>query len=125
MRRFAKFEVGERAIVAAEAIVNKDVPSWAIVGGNPAKVVRAVLPEYRRSACSRIASASQVTDHLGHGASSRSGLLAREFIGESQSSIISQLAITIPASTFLIHGLFSRLPDFPSNKINQCNEELE
>jgi carbonic anhydrase/acetyltransferase-like protein (isoleucine patch superfamily) len=32
--------VGHGAVVAAHAIVTKDVPAYAIVGGNPAKVIR-------------------------------------------------------------------------------------
>lgn len=36
--------IGEGAIVAAGAVVTKDVPRYSIVGGNPAKVIR-MLPE--------------------------------------------------------------------------------
>lgn len=32
--------IGEGAIVAAGAVVSKDVPKCAIVGGNPAKVIK-------------------------------------------------------------------------------------
>ena len=32
--------VGHGAVVAARAVVTKDVPPYAIVGGNPAKVIR-------------------------------------------------------------------------------------
>lgn len=32
--------VGAHSIIAAGSIVTKDVPEWAIVGGNPAKVIR-------------------------------------------------------------------------------------
>ncbi|HUH33612.1 MAG TPA: sugar O-acetyltransferase [Daejeonella sp.] len=34
--------IGENAIVAAGAVVNKDVPANAIVGGVPAKVIRSI-----------------------------------------------------------------------------------
>lgn len=33
-------EIGEGAIVAAGSVVTKDVPPYAIVGGNPAKVIK-------------------------------------------------------------------------------------
>lgn len=32
--------IGSHAIVAAGSVVTKDVPEWAIVGGNPAKIIR-------------------------------------------------------------------------------------
>ncbi len=32
--------IGEGAVVAAGAVVTKDVPAWHIVGGNPAKLIK-------------------------------------------------------------------------------------
>jgi acetyltransferase-like isoleucine patch superfamily enzyme len=42
MRTFVRsgVTIGDGAIVASGAVVNKDVPPFAIVGGNPAKVIR-------------------------------------------------------------------------------------
>lgn len=37
--------IGEGAVVAARSNVVKDVPSWALVGGNPARVIRMLDPE--------------------------------------------------------------------------------
>ena len=37
---YVKITIGEGAIVAAGAVVCKDVPPCAIVGGNPAKVIK-------------------------------------------------------------------------------------
>lgn len=38
--------VGRHAIVAAKAVVTKDVPDYAIVAGNPARVVKMLDPEH-------------------------------------------------------------------------------
>ena len=37
--------IGENAVVAGGAVVTKDVPENAIVGGNPAKVIRYINTE--------------------------------------------------------------------------------
>jgi acetyltransferase-like isoleucine patch superfamily enzyme len=42
--------IGEEAVVAAGSVVVKDVPARTIVAGNPARVVRYLLPESMRAA---------------------------------------------------------------------------
>jgi acetyltransferase-like isoleucine patch superfamily enzyme len=32
--------IGEHALVGAGAVVTKDVPDWAVVAGNPARILR-------------------------------------------------------------------------------------
>jgi acetyltransferase-like isoleucine patch superfamily enzyme len=39
--------VGEGAVIGAGSVVTKDVPPWAIVAGNPARVIREIPPEER------------------------------------------------------------------------------
>ncbi|QEM10527.1 acyltransferase [Mucilaginibacter rubeus] len=41
--------IGEGAIVGAGSVVTKDVPPWTIVGGNPAKVIKEIPIDLRKS----------------------------------------------------------------------------
>lgn len=41
--------IGEGAIVAAGSVVTKDVPSWTMVGGNPAKVIKEIELDQRKN----------------------------------------------------------------------------
>ena len=40
--------IGEYAVVAAGAVVTKDVPDFAVVGGVPAKVIKMLDPSEQR-----------------------------------------------------------------------------
>ena len=47
--------IGDGAVIAAGSVVTKDVPPYAIVGGNPAKLIRFRFDEPLRQALLRIA----------------------------------------------------------------------
>ena len=40
-----KIRIGDNAIIGAGSIVTKDVPAYAVVAGNPAKVLKYLTPE--------------------------------------------------------------------------------
>ena len=48
-------KIGNGAIVAARAVVVKDVPAYAVVGGNPAKVLKSRFPPETVAALEQIA----------------------------------------------------------------------
>ena len=45
----SKVTIGERAIVGAGSVVTKNVPADSVVAGNPARVIRALVPTSRRT----------------------------------------------------------------------------
>ena len=43
--------IGENSILAAGAVITKDVPENTIVAGNPAKVIKRFVPKKRQGGC--------------------------------------------------------------------------
>ena len=43
-----KIKIGKGSIVAAGAVVTKDIPKYSIAGGIPAKVIRELTEEERK-----------------------------------------------------------------------------
>jgi acetyltransferase-like isoleucine patch superfamily enzyme len=56
-------EIGEGALVAAGAVVTKDVAPWTIVAGVPARVLREVPDEWRRLVIANSREAEATGDH--------------------------------------------------------------
>ncbi len=52
---FSGVEIGDGAVISARSIVTKDVPAYAVVGGNPAEVIRYRFDEQTRVALRAIA----------------------------------------------------------------------
>ncbi|GAB3907508.1 Vat family streptogramin A O-acetyltransferase [Mucilaginibacter boryungensis] len=61
-------KVGNGAVIASKSVVTKDVPDYAIVGGNPAKVIRMRFDEATIARLLHIAwwdwPADKITEHL-------------------------------------------------------------
>ncbi|QJD97408.1 CatB-related O-acetyltransferase [Mucilaginibacter robiniae] len=61
-------KIGNGAIIAAQSVVTNNVPDYAIVGGNPARVIRKRFDDYTIERLLRIAwwnwNVAQITEHL-------------------------------------------------------------
>lgn len=72
--------IGHGAIIAAGSVVTKDVPDFAIVGGNPAKLIRYRFPEDQRKELLDIAWWDWPEEHVRDAVPLLAGKDASEFI---------------------------------------------
>jgi acetyltransferase-like isoleucine patch superfamily enzyme len=63
--------IGDGAIVGARSVVTSDVPPYAIVAGNPARVIRRLDPEASRRAVAEVIKAAQNSDPTSVSAAAR------------------------------------------------------
>lgn len=54
--------IGRRAVVASGAVVTKDVPDYAVVGGVPARILRYLTPPPEDEARDMLANAASITE---------------------------------------------------------------
>ena len=49
MTIFSGVTIGDGAVIAGQSVVTKDVPPYAVVGGNPARILKYRFPEEIRN----------------------------------------------------------------------------
>jgi putative colanic acid biosynthesis acetyltransferase WcaF len=59
--------VGDGAVVGARSVVLKDVPCWAVVAGNPGKIIkyRSIQSASRSNAAADVVPSAEVAEHKG------------------------------------------------------------
>jgi acetyltransferase-like isoleucine patch superfamily enzyme len=75
--------VGDHAVLAAGAVVTKDVPAGAIVGGNPAKLIRSRIARTPPADTARDALGARVAAYADLARAQALAVLDRSFVAES------------------------------------------
>ena len=100
--------VGQHAMVGAGTVVTKDVPPFAIVVGNPARIIGYVETNKKAASFDRALSGTMVTDMGVHGVQLHKFKVVEDLRGRLTFSEINENLPFIPQRFFMIYNVPSK-----------------